>query len=213
MAERIPVGVERLFDFVTAVFSKIGLTETDARITADVLLAADKRGIESHGVARLQRYVDHIEQGVIRLDAKAETVKETAVSLVIDGHGGMGQVVSYNTMKRCIAKARESGLCLASIRNSNHYGIAGYYTLMALAEDRIGISLTNTAPLVVPTFAKDALIGTNALSFGVPAGKERPFLLDMATSTVPRGKLEVFARKETAIPDCWATDETGAPSQ
>jgi len=106
----------------------------------------------------------------------------------------MGQPIAYKTMKLCVEKAKENLICFATIKNSNHYGIAGYYTLMALKENMIGISLTNSAPLVVPTFAKDAVIGTNPISVGIPTNKEKPFLLDMATSTVPRGKLEVYAR-------------------
>ena len=187
----------------------MGMTEEDAAVTADVLVCADKRGIESHGVARLQRYVDDIKLGAIRINANIKTVVETPVSLVIDGDAGVGQVIGYRTMKRCIEKARTNFICMATIRNSNHYGIAGYYSLMALKEDMIGLSFTNSAPLVVPTFGKDAVLGTNPISMGVPARTERPFLLDMATSTVPRGKVEVYARKGDSMPKTWATDEKG----
>lgn len=189
-----------------------GLNAEDARITAGVLISADRRGIGSHGVARLKRYVDGIKSGVIRLDPKVKTIKETPVSLVIDGDGGMGQPIAYRAMQKCIKKARLSYMCLATIRNSNHFGIAGYYVLMALAQGMIGITLTNATPLVVPTFARNATIGTNPIAIGFPAKEERPFLLDMATSTVPRGKLEVYARKGEPIPDCWACDQDGKPS-
>ena len=189
-----------------------GLSEEDAMITSNVLIDADKRGISSHGVARLKRYIDAMKDGVIIADAQYSIVKETPVSLVIDGHGGMGEVVAYKTMEKCIEKAEQGYLCFASVRNSNHYGIAGYYTKMALAKQMIGISSTNSAPLVVPTFAKDAVIGTNPISIGFP-GKESSFLLDMATSTVPRGKLEVYARDEKEIPLVWATDEHGRPTK
>ncbi len=212
MNPRIDVKTKDLEDFTIEVLKKHGLSDGDSKITASVLLSADKRGIESHGVARLKRYVDGIKNGIIRLNPDVKTVKETPVSLVIDGGGGMGQPVAYNAMKKCIDKAKKGMMCFASIRNSNHYGIAGFYTLMALEADMIGISLTNSAPLVVPTFAKDAVIGTNPISIGVPAEKQRPFLLDMATSTVPRGKLEVYSRKEEPIPGSWATDENGIPT-
>ncbi len=212
MARRIKVETNKLEDFVTDVLQKHGMTATDALVTAEVMVSADKRGIESHGVARLKRYVDGIKSGIIRLDAKIETIVETPVTLLVDGGGHMGQVVAFRTMKRCIEKARKNFVCLATVRNSNHYGIAGYYTQMALDEGMIGISLTNSAPLVVPTFARDAVIGTNPISFGVPAGMEMDFLLDMATSTVPRGKLEVAARKGEDIPETWATDEAGHPT-
>ena len=212
MAERINVKVSELQDFTVAILKNVGLNQEDAEITANVLITADKRGVESHGVARLKRYVDGIRNGIIVLNPEIKTVKETPVSLVIDAGGGMGQPVAHRTMMKCIEKAKENMMCFASIRNSNHYGIAGYYTLLALEENMIGISLTNSAPLVLPTFAKDATIGTNPISIGVPAKEEKPFLLDMATSTVPRGKLEVYARAGKPIPPSWATDETGTPT-
>ncbi len=212
MKKRIFVKTKELKDFTVNILKNQGLSESDSQITASVLLSADRRGIESHGVARLKRYVDGIKNGIIKLSPEIKTIKETPVSLVVDGGGGMGQPIAFNTMKKCIEKAKTNMICFASIRNSNHYGIAGFYSLMALEEDFIGISLTNSAPLVVPTFAKDAVIGTNPISVGVPADKQRPFLLDMATSTVPRGKLEVYSRSEEPIPDSWATDERGIPT-
>ncbi len=212
MDERIRVYVSDLEDFVVEVLKKHGMDETDARICTAVMTSADKRGIESHGVARLKRYVDGIKNGVIRLDAEVQTVQETPVSLVIDGGGGMGQLIGHSAMKRCIEKAKESFICFAAIRNSNHYGIAGYYSQMALDEGMIGLSLTNSAPLVVPTFGKDAILGTNPISMGVPSNGGMPFLLDMATSTVPRGKVEVFSRKDQSMPPTWATDEHGEPT-
>jgi LDH2 family malate/lactate/ureidoglycolate dehydrogenase len=211
LKDTITVDTNELLQFTKNVLVKAGLSTQDATITAKVLLAADKRGIASHGVARLKRYLDAIENGVIIPDASFEIVKQTPVSLVIDGHGGMGAVVAYHTMKRCIEKAKENYLCFASVRNSNHYGIAGFYSMLALEEDLIGFSTTNSAPLVVPTFAKDAVIGTNPISIGFP-GERDDFLLDMATSTVPRGKLEVYARENKEIPLVWATDECGLPT-
>lgn len=211
VSDQVTVKTDELFEFVKQTLTHAGLSGEDACITATVLLTSDQRGIASHGVARLKRYLDAIENGVIIPDARFEIVKETPVSMVVDGHGGMGAVVAYKTMKRCIEKAKDGYLCFASVRNSNHYGIAGFYALMALKEDLIGFSTTNSAPLVVPTFAKDAVIGTNPISIGFP-GKNSSFLLDMATSTVPRGKLEVYARSEKEIPLVWATDEQGGPT-
>ncbi|MBN2602161.1 MAG: Ldh family oxidoreductase [Candidatus Marinimicrobia bacterium] len=212
MKKQITVKNVELKTFVVDILKNTGLSHENAEITADVLISADRRNIESHGVARLKRYVDGIKSGIIKPECSLTIIRETPVSLVIDGNGGMGQPIAYHTMRKCIEKAREHFMCFASIRNSNHYGIAGYYTLMALEENMIGISLTNSAPLVVPTFGKDAVVGTNPISIGFPAKNERPFLLDMATSTVPRGKLEVYSRNGTAIPDSWACDETGNPS-
>lgn len=212
MQEWIPVKVNELFATVVSVFEKLGVPREDGEIIADVLIEADKRGIDSHGVARLKRYVDGIRKGIMKPRTEITIIKETPVSMVVDGGAGMGQVVAYKTMKKCIQKAKEDYMCFATIRNSNHYGIAGYYSMMALNEGLIGISLTNAAPLVIPTNGKDAILGTNPISVAVPAKEERPFVLDMATSTVPRGKLEVYNRLGKKIPLMWATDEKGIPT-
>jgi len=212
MEEWISVKVDELFDTVTNVFETLGIPRDQGEIITDVLISADRRGINSHGVARLKRYVDGIKNGIMKPKAEITIVKETPVSLVVDGGGGMGQVVAYRTMERCIQKAKKDYMCFASIRNSNHYGIAGYYSMMALKENLIGISMTNSAPLVVPTFGRDAVLGTNPISVAVPSGEEHPFILDMATSTVPRGKLEVYNRLGKKIPLMWATDEKGSPT-
>ncbi len=206
------MNIDSLRLFVANVLKTNGFPAEDAAITADVLLAADRRGIMSHGVARLAKYIERLENGLIVPSATMTIVKETPVSLVVDGGAGMGQPVAYRSMMRCIEKARTGFLCVASIRNSNHYGIAGYYTQMALDHDMIGISMTNSEPLVVPTFGKNALLGTNPISIGVPAKDRRPFLLDMATSTVPVGKVEVYSRAQKEMPDSWATDERGLPA-
>ncbi len=212
MGERVKVVTKELEQFTYEVFKKYGLNDEDAKITTEVLLCADRRGIESHGVARLKRYVDGIKSGMMKTDPDIKTIVETPVSMVVDGDGGMGQIVAYHTMKKCIEKAKDNYMCFASIRNSNHYGIAGYYSMMALEAGMIGISFTNSAPLVVPTFGKNAVLGTNPVSFGIPTQKHKAYVLDMATSTVPRGKLEVKARLEEPIPDTWATDERGEPT-
>jgi LDH2 family malate/lactate/ureidoglycolate dehydrogenase len=206
------IKVKNLEKFVTECFIKSGMSEEDAKITADVLISSDKRGIASHGVARLKRYTDGIKKGVMKPTAKFEILKETANTLLISGNDGLGQPVSYKVMKLVIEKAKKNNVAFAAIRNSNHYGIAGYYSMMALKEDLIGISMTNSFPLVVPTYGKNALLGTNPISVAAPSNKEIPFLLDMATSTVPRGKLEVYERQKKKIPDFWATDTTGHPT-
>lgn len=210
--DTVLLNCRELHTFVVSVLEKSGFTAEDSNITADVLLAADRRGILSHGVARLATYINRLEDGLIFPDAEMKIVKETPVSMVVDGSAGMGQPVTFRTMRKCIEKAKSGFMCLASIRNSNHYGIAGFYTQMALDENMIGVSMTNSAPLVVPTFGKDALLGTNPISIGVPSGKGRPFLLDMATSTVPVGKVEVYSRAGKEMPDSWATDGSGRPA-
>jgi L-2-hydroxycarboxylate dehydrogenase (NAD+) len=198
--------------FCAQAFQKLGVSEEDARITADVLVTADLRGIDSHGVARLRRYVNGLRDGMMIAQPRVQVVTETPTTTLIDAGAGLGQPVSYRAMERAIQKAKEYGAGFVTVRNSNHYGIAGYYAMMALAHGCIGMSMTNAAVLVVPTFGRDAMLGTNPIAVAAPAGNERPFVLDMATSTVPRGKLEVYNRLEKPLPMGWATDETGTPT-
>jgi LDH2 family malate/lactate/ureidoglycolate dehydrogenase len=190
----------------------MGVSSEDARITADVLVQANLRGIDSHGVARLARYVNGLRDGVMLARPEEEIVVETPTTVTFDAGAGLGQPVSHRAMRKAIEKARDYGCGFATVRNSNHYGIAGYYAMMALEQDMIGISTTNAAVLVVPTFGRDAMYGTNPIALAVPAGEERPFVMDMATSTVPRGKLEVYHRQEKSLPLGWATDERGVPT-
>ncbi len=206
------VQPEALQAFCVRVFEKMGVSPEDARITADVLVQANLRGIDSHGVARLARYVNGLRDGVMVAQPEEKVVVETPTTVTLDAGAGLGQPVSHRAMSMAIDKAREYGCGFATVRNSNHYGIAGYYAMMALEEDMIGISTTNAAVLVVPTFGRDAMYGTNPIALAVPAGEERPFVMDMATSTVPRGKLEVYNRQEKALPLGWATDERGVPT-
>lgn len=192
-----------------AVFARLGVPEEDAWIVADNLVAADLRGVHSHGVARLERYVKGIRDGLIQPRTNCTVIAETAATATLDAHDGLGQVAAKNAMDLAIAKAAKAGACFVTVRNSNHYGIAGYYALMALEHDMIGISMTNSAPLVVPTFGRMIAVGTNPISVAAPTDSEWPFVLDMATSTVPRGKVEVYNRKEKTMPTGWASDETG----
>ena len=202
-----------LKSFCVRVFRRMGVSEEDARITTDVLVAADLRGIDSHGVARLRRYVNGLRGGMMIARPDEQVVAETPVTALVDAGAGLGQPVSYRAMKKAIQKAKEYGAGFVTVRNSNHYGIAGYYAMMALEHDCIGISMTNAAVLVVPTFGRDAMLGTNPIAVAAPAGQERPFVLDMATSTVPRGKLEVYNRLKKPLPIGWATDEAGTPTE
>ena len=206
------VRAEALRDFCVQVFGKMGVPYEDAHITADVLVRANLRGIDSHGVARLARYVNGLRDGVMVAQPDERVVTETPTTVTLDAGAGLGQPVSFRAMNMAIEKAREYGSGFATVRNSNHYGIAGYYAMMALDQDMIGFSTTNAAVLVVPTFGRDAMYGTNPIALAVPAGEERPFVMDMATSTVPRGKLEVYDRQEKALPLGWATDERGIPT-
>jgi L-2-hydroxycarboxylate dehydrogenase (NAD+) len=202
----------KLAKFCTEVFVKLGVPRKDAEVTSDVLVASDLRGIPSHGVARLMRYVDGIRGGSILPKVKPKIIKETSTTAAVDGRHGLGQPAGYFGMNLAIKKAKRSGVGFVTVRSSNHYGIAGYYSMMALKNNLIGISMTNSAPLAVPTFGRDSMIGTNPISVTAPGGKLRPFVLDMATTVVPRGKLEVLNRLGKPLPLGWAVDERGVPT-
>jgi LDH2 family malate/lactate/ureidoglycolate dehydrogenase len=203
------VDREDLTDYIYRIFTVKGLTETDSRIISRVLVAADARGIPSHGVARLWRYLNGIDEGAMKIGRVSEIIRETSNTLVLDAQGEMGHPISFRTMEKTIAKAETNGMAFSSIRNSNHFGIAGYYAMMALEKDMIGITMTNTAALGVPTFGRDVMFGTNPIAVAVPSMSEIPFVLDMSTTVVSRGKIEVYGREEKPLPQGWAVDEKG----
>lgn len=203
------VNVSSLREFCVDVFRNLGVPDEDASITADVLIVADQRGIGSHGVQRLRRYVVGLRSGYIKPTANIMIIKETANTLLLSGGQGLGQVIGYRAMRAVIDKAVKNNVALALVRDSNHYGIAGYYPMMALEYGLIGISLSNTTPGVTPTFSRERILGTNPIAVAVPAGKEKPFVLDMATSTAPFGKIEIYHREGKKIPLTWATDAEG----
>lgn len=205
----IRVNANALRMFCAETLERLDVSNEDAQITAKVLVEADLRGIDSHGVARMSRYVTGIQQGMMRPKAEPRVMHETAGTATIDADAGLGQPVSFRAMQLAMSKARQHSSGFVAVKNSNHFGIAGFYAMMALAEDMIGICTTNSEVLVVPTFARNAMLGTNPIAVAVPAGKERPFVLDMSTSTVTRGKIEVYARLEKPTPVNWATDENG----
>jgi L-2-hydroxycarboxylate dehydrogenase (NAD+) len=207
--ETVRVRRESLETFCQQVFQGLGLSQTGARTAAAVLVAADARGIPSHGVARLGRYVNGLRTGMIRPDAPVEVLVDTPSSLVIDAHGAMGAPTSVRAMERVIDKARANGAAFGCVRDSNHFGIAGFYAMMALDEDMLGIAMTNTAALGVPTFGRQVMYGTNPLAFAAPADEERAFVLDMSTTVVTRGKIEVHERLGKELPAGWAVDRTG----
>ncbi len=200
---------ELLEDFIIEVFEKLGVPSSDARIVADILVAADLRGFASHGISRLRRYVEGIKGGGIEPVARIKVVKETPVTALIDGGNGLGQVVAFKAMKKCIEIAEKSGVGFVGVRNSNHFGIAGYYSTMALEKDMVGISLTNARSSVAPTFGVEPVLGTNPISVAVPTGGPFPFVLDMATSIVQRGTLEVLEMENKKMLAGWAIDERG----
>ncbi len=188
-------------DFVNQVFMANGVPEEDAKICTDVLLDADKRGMDTHGLNRLKPiYIDRIQAGIQSAKTDWEIIKETPTTAVIDGHDGMGQVASYHAMKLAIKKAKEYGMGMVAVRNSTHYGTAGYYTEMAAAEGCIGMSGTNARPSIAPTFSVQNKLGTNPLAFAFPTDEEFPFSLDCATSIIQRGEVELRDRKGEDTP-------------
>jgi LDH2 family malate/lactate/ureidoglycolate dehydrogenase len=200
----------RLKELIVRVLEKVDVTPGDAAIVADVLAAADLRGIESHGTARLDSYyVSRIRSGTINARGNDQVLRETATSIAIDAGNAMGHPVSYRAMQSAIAKAKDTGAGFATVRNSNHFGIAGFYAMMALEHDMIGICSTNSVRYGTVTYGKEIMLGTNPLAFAIPAANEPAFVLDFATTTVPRGKLEVYNRKSLPLKHGWAIDADG----
>lgn len=201
------VPVETLKSFIYDVFLKAGASEVDAATCADVIIESDIRGIESHGIGRLKYYHARVENGQHQAVTNFEVVKETPTTAVIDGHNGLGMVIGTRSMQMAIDKARVYGLGCVAVRNSTHYGIAGYYPSMAVKNNMIGISVTNARPSVSPTFGVKPMLGTNPIAFGAPTDEEFPFIYDAATPITQRGKIEVLARAEKPVPDGWVIDQ------
>ena len=200
---------QQLFDFTKIILQKIGCSENDADTAAKVLLSADLRGIDSHGVARLSGYVRLWEIKRINTDPAIKIIHQTPSTAVIDGDSGLGLVVAPFSMQVAIEKAKNVGTGWVSVQNSNHFGIAGYHAMMAMPHDMIGIALTNASPLVAPTFSVERLLGTNPICVAIPAGEEPPFVADMATTTAANGKLEILQRKNGVAPIGWIQDKQG----
>ena len=188
-------------DFMTAVFVKLGVPENDARLCSDVLLESDRRGIESHGCNRFKPiYIDRIKAGILNPVTKIDILKETPTTAVLDANDGMGMVASKKAMDMCIEKAHKYGMGMVAVRNSSHYGIAGYWASMATKENMIGITGTNARPSIAPTFGVENMLGTNPLTFGMPTDEPFPFMLDCATSILQNGKIEYYARIGKDVP-------------
>lgn len=202
----------RLKQFATAVFQRVGLSAADAAIGAEILVASDLRGIDSHGMPRLRMYLNRITAGAIDVRATPTIDRETPATATVNAHNGLGLPAAHWGMSLCLKKAAETGLAFVTVRNSNHFGIAGYYAAMALERDMIGFAATNAAPLMVPPFARKPLLGTNPIGIAVPAGKEPPFVLDMALTAVAWGKIEIARREDKPVPSGWALDAHGQPT-
>jgi len=202
----------QLRDFTFAIFRAIGCSEADAGIATKTLLAADVRGIDSHGVARLSGYVRLWEAGRVNPAPDIRVVHETPSTAVVDGDAGLGLVVAPFAMQVAIEKAKIAGTGWVSVRNSNHFGIAGCHAMMALEHDMIGMAMTNASALVAPTFSNERMLGTNPIAVAIPAGEQPPFVADMATTTAANGKLEILQRKNAEAPLGWVQDADGKSS-
>jgi L-2-hydroxycarboxylate dehydrogenase (NAD+) len=203
---------EQLHGFSREIFIKIGCNEEDALLATNVLLSADLRGIDSHGIARLSGYVRLWDVKRVNAIPQIQILHQTPSTATVDGDSGLGLVVAPKAMQIAIDKAKQVGTGWVSVQNSNHFGIAGYHAMMALPEDMIGICMTNASPLVSPTFSIERLLGTNPICVAVPAGKQPAFVADLATTTAANGKLEILQRKSEEAPSGWIQDKEGKPS-
>jgi len=202
---------DKLEAFMKDVFIKIGVPPEDAAVCADVLIESDKRGIDSHGVGRFKPiYIDRIKDGIQNPVTQFEVIKDHLATAVIDGHDGMGQVIGKKSMQMAIDKAKQHGLGMVVVRNSTHYGIAGYYASMAVKAGMIGITGTNARPSIAPTFGIENMLGTNPLTVGMPSDEDFPFILDCATSVSQRGKIEHYERIGKIMPEGWVINDDGS---
>jgi LDH2 family malate/lactate/ureidoglycolate dehydrogenase len=207
--QSIYVPLDKLINFMVDALVAMGIPSEDAHIIADVLITADLWGVRSHGVAHLKMYHERMKKGLQLPVTKWAVVKDTPTTAVIDGGNGMGMVVGFQSMNLAIQKAHQFGLGAVAVRNSSHYGVAGYYPLMAVREGMVGLSVTNAHPSTAPTFGVKPMLGTNPIAIAAPTDEPFPFMYDAATSIVPRGKIEVAARANKPIPEGWVINQDG----
>ncbi|MHA2400619.1 MAG: Ldh family oxidoreductase [Promethearchaeota archaeon] len=206
----INIDAETLQSFMRDVFIGLGVPMEDATIIAKVLITSDLRGIDSHGIQRCKMYYDRIKAGIYEVETRIDIIKEGPTTALLDGNCGMGHVIAYKAMKMAIEKAKKYGLGAVAVRNSTHFGIAGYYSLMAIKEGMIGFAVTNARPSIPPTFGVEPMLGTNPLTIGAPTDEDFPFLIDAATSIIQRGKVELYERINKPLPQNTVIDETGS---
>lgn len=209
--DAIRVDPDVIYRQAVAVLQAVEVPETHAQITAEVLTSASLRGVDTHGVGNLVRYVRAIEEGVYTIPQTVETISESETTALLDCGNGLGFVAAHRAMEISIEKAHQHGVGMVSVRNGHHIGMVGYYPLMAVEQDMIGMAVTNASRSMRPAQGVRPRLGTNPIAFGAPAGKERPFLLDMATTTVASGKLGLARRLGVPIPEGWAVDARGVP--
>jgi LDH2 family malate/lactate/ureidoglycolate dehydrogenase len=208
--KKIPAN--QLHDFSYKIFKSIGCNDEEANLASAVLISADLRGVDSHGVARLSGYIRLYEKDRLNPKPNIRIIHETPSTAVVDGDKGLGLVVAPKAMEIAIEKAKTAGSGWVSVKDTNHFGIAGYHSMMALDHDMIGLAMTNASPLVSPTFSRERMLGTNPISVAIPALSEPPFVADFATTTAANGKLEILQRLGKDAPLGWIQDKDGHPT-
>lgn len=206
-------SAEYLHNFTYGLFRKVGCPEQDAATLADVLLAAEKRGISSHGLIRIKDYYQMWRKGRINIQPNIRVLRETPGTAVVDGDGAFGMVAAKRSMQIAIDKAKQVGTGWVTTQNSSHFGIAGYYSMMALEQDMIGIAMTNANPLVAPTYSQSRMLGTNPIAVAIPAGDHPPYVADFATTPIARGKLKIKGQQGEQIAEGFVQDAEGHPSK
>jgi len=211
-SSRVMARHDQLEDLCIRVLKSLGVPGDEAEITAKTLVMANLRGVDTHGVVRLPVYAGRLKGGALKASVNLTTERETSATALLDGHDGIGQVISYRAMQMAIRKAREAGVSFVAVRHSNHFGAAAYYPMMAIDHNMIGIALTNASPRLAPTGGVDRLFGNNPWSIAVPADKRPPVVLDMANSVVAAGKIRILQKEGKPIPEGWALNEYGEPT-
>jgi len=207
--QNVKVPVNTLIEFMLEALDAMGVPTEDAQIIADVIITSDLWGIRSHGIAHLKMYHERMKKGLQLPKTNITVVKDTPTTAVIDGGNGMGMVVGHHAMKMAIEKARQYGLGAVAVRNSSHYGVAGYYPLMAVKEGLVGLSVTNAHPSIAPTFGVRPMLGTNPIAVAAPTDESFPYMFDAATAVAPRGKIEIAKRANKPIPEGWVINQEG----
>ncbi len=209
---RVVARHDRLETFCSEVLQRLGVPAEEAGITAKTLVTANLRGVDTHGVTRLPAYVAKLKGGALKPAVNLTTEKETSATALLDGHDGIGQVISYRAMQMAIGKAKAAGVSYVAVKNSNHLGACAFYPMMALGHDMIGCAATNASPRLAPTGGVERLFGNNPWSIAVPAGRRPPVVLDMANSVVAAGKIRTYLREGKPIPEGWALTREGVPT-
>ncbi|OGV58703.1 MAG: hypothetical protein A2X45_22415 [Lentisphaerae bacterium GWF2_50_93] len=209
-----PFQASVLRNFSTEILERAGVPSDEAAIVADSMIESNMRGLDTHGVTRLLPiYVARIQAGVMEPRARITIERDRPACILLDAHNSLGQVAARRAMELAIGRAQKMGTSLVGARNMNHYGASSCWTMMALAHDQIGFSTCNTPPFVPPTGGKKAIFGTNPFSFAIPGGDEGPIVVDMATTTVARGRIALYEKQGLPIPEGWGLDRDGIPTK